>query len=65
VPDIVPALPDGLSRGVGLRLAERNAYRTHSVLEPVNQLRVLVSRVASRTRDGGIGCQGARVFRNG
>jgi CDP-glycerol glycerophosphotransferase len=36
------------ARGVKFRLVERNAYRTYSVLEPVNQLRVLVSRVASR-----------------
>jgi CDP-glycerol glycerophosphotransferase len=38
------------ARGVKFRLVERNAYRTYSVLEPVNQLRVLVSRVASRMR---------------
>lgn len=38
------------ARGVKFRLVERNAYRTYSVLEPVNQLRVLVSRVASRLR---------------
>jgi len=37
-------------RGVKFRLVERNAYRTYSVLEPVNQLRVLTSRAASRLR---------------
>lgn len=38
------------ARGVKFRLVERNAYRTYSVLEPVNQLRVLTSRAASRLR---------------
>lgn len=38
------------ARGVKFRLVERNAYRTYTVLEPVNQVRVLVSRVASRSR---------------
>ncbi len=38
------------ARGVKFRLVERNAYRTYSVLEPVNQLRVLASRAASRMR---------------
>jgi CDP-glycerol glycerophosphotransferase len=38
------------ARGVKFRLVERNAYRTYSVLEPVNQLRVQLSRVASRPR---------------
>jgi CDP-glycerol glycerophosphotransferase len=38
------------ARGVKFRLVERNAYRTYSVLEPANQLRVLASRLASRLR---------------
>ncbi len=38
------------ARGAKFRLVERNAYRTYAVLEPVNQLRVLVSRAASRLR---------------
>jgi CDP-glycerol glycerophosphotransferase len=38
------------ARGVKFRLVERNAYRTYSVLEPVNQLRVLVGRAVSRQR---------------
>ena len=39
--------PPGV-RGVKFWLVERNAYRMYSVLEPVNQLRVLLARVASR-----------------
>jgi CDP-glycerol glycerophosphotransferase len=35
-------------RGVKFRLVERNAYGMYSVLGPVNQLRVLLTRVASR-----------------
>jgi CDP-glycerol glycerophosphotransferase len=39
--------PPGV-RGVKFRLVERNAYGMYSVLEPVNQLRVLLARAASR-----------------
>ncbi len=47
--------PDGFryppgARGVKFRLVERNAYRTYAALEPANQLRVLLSRAASRLR---------------
>jgi CDP-glycerol glycerophosphotransferase len=37
------------ARGVKFRLVERNAYWTYSVLEPVNQLRVLLGERVSAT----------------
>jgi CDP-glycerol glycerophosphotransferase len=39
--------PPGV-RGVRFWLVERNAYMIHTVLEPVNQLRLLLARAASR-----------------
>ena len=38
------------ARGIKFRLVERNAYWTYSVLEPVNELRVLLTRAPARTR---------------
>ena len=38
------------ARGAKFRLVDRNAYRTYTLLEPVNQLRVLLSRAASHPR---------------
>jgi CDP-glycerol glycerophosphotransferase len=38
------------ARGMKFRLVDRSAYRTYSLLEPVNQLRVLVSHAVSRPR---------------
>jgi hypothetical protein len=35
---------------VKFRLVQRGAYRTYTVLEPVNRLRVLASRAAARPR---------------
>ena len=32
------------ARGIKFRLVERNAYWTYTVLEPVNELRVLLTR---------------------
>jgi CDP-glycerol glycerophosphotransferase len=49
--------PPGI-RGVKFRLVERNAYWMYSVLEPVNQMRVLLTQAASRRPD-----RGARVTR--
>jgi CDP-glycerol glycerophosphotransferase len=40
----------GGPRGAKLRLVERGAYRTFSVLEPLNQARVAVARLVNRTR---------------
>ena len=39
------------ARGIKFRLVERNAYWTYSVLEPVNELRVLLARAASQLAD--------------
>ena len=39
------------ARGIKFRLVERNAYWTYSVLEPVNELRVLLAQAASRLPD--------------
>ncbi len=51
------------ARGVKFRLVERNAYRTYAALEPVNQLRVLAGRAASRLRAGGAGARIANGIR--
>ena len=51
------------ARGVKFRLVERNAYRTYSVLEPVNQLRVLVGRAVSRQRGQRHLVPGSQFFR--
>jgi len=36
-------------RGIKFRLVERNAYWTYTVLEPINELRVLLTRASTRT----------------
>jgi CDP-glycerol glycerophosphotransferase len=37
------------ARGIKFRLVERNAYWTYTVLEPINELRVLLTRAPTRT----------------
>jgi CDP-glycerol glycerophosphotransferase len=49
------------ARGVKFRLVERNAYWTYSVLEPANQLRVLLTRVGSRLAAASRGPAGRRA----
>jgi CDP-glycerol glycerophosphotransferase len=45
------------ARGVKFALVERNAYGMYAVLEPVNQLRVLLARSASRLPDRAAGAK--------
>jgi CDP-glycerol glycerophosphotransferase len=40
--------PSGV-RGIKFRLVERNAYWTYTVLEPINELRLLLTRAPTRT----------------
>jgi len=40
--------PPGV-RGIKFRLVERNAYWTYTVLEPINELRVLLTRASTRS----------------
>jgi CDP-glycerol glycerophosphotransferase len=49
------------ARGVKFRLVERNAYWTYSVLEPANQLRLLLTRVGSRLAAASRGPAGRRA----
>jgi CDP-glycerol glycerophosphotransferase len=49
------------ARGVKFGLVERNAYWTYSVLEPANQLRVLLARAGSRLAAASRGPGGRRA----